>query len=379
MKKYVLALVTALVMLFSVSAAAQAFSVEAESSILIDASTGRILYQDNAHEKLAVASLTKVMTCLVALEHTDNLKQLVTLPDDFVNVGESNISLEAGDTYSMEDLLYALMLRSANDAAQAIAIGVAGSEAAFVDMMNAKTEELGLTESHWANPHGLDAEDHYSSAHDMAMITAAAWKEPFFRTLVATETWNMAWKDGTTLSLTSHNQLLTLYDGANGVKTGYTSKAGNCLIGSAERDGLQLISVVLNCETHYESTAAMLDFGFQNYRAVSFGEAGQIITTIRVINGRDDRLNVVLAEDANITVKADSDYTPEPTYEYEKSIPAPVAAGTQVGTATYIDEKGNKLVIPLVTQTGTEKYTFGTVWAEVWHEFIHVLLGKATK
>lgn len=380
-QKFFLSMFCGLFILLAWSGSALAFEVEAAAAILIDANTGRVLYEQNAHESLAPASTTKILTALITLEEVEDLSQTVVLPDDFVNVGESGIYLEPGEEHSFEDLLYALMLRSANDAGQALGIGVAGSEEAFVELMNQRTQEMGLQDSHWANPHGLDADDHYTSAHDLAMITREALRIPKFNELITANEWTMPWLSNTDdRSLYNHNQFLDIYEGGDGVKTGYTSKAGNCLVASATRDGLRLIGVVLNCNEqgeHYQEMCSLMDYGFTSYDTVTMGQAGDLVGSVRVQNGNVRRVNAVLAEDARILLeKGQSADSVTYKYEFSQSVEAPIQAGTQVGVARYTDAKGTVTEIPICVKEGAESYTFGLVWRRVWQAFFSALLGS---
>lgn len=378
MKRFCISLWFAMLCLLVFCKSALAFEVNAKAAILIDASSGRIIYELNSHESLAPASTTKILTALVALEQTEDLSQKVTLPEDFVNVGESGIYLEPGETHTIEDLLYALMLRSANDAGQAIAIGVAGSESAFVELMNARTEELGLKDSHWANPHGLDADDHYTSAYDLAMITKEALSIPKFNELIVTESWTMPWESNDyDRTLYNHNQFLDLYEGADGVKTGYTSKSGSCLVASATRDGLRLIGVVLNCEAHYQEMCNLMDYGFNLFTAVKVGQAGEVIGSVRVSNGDVKRVDAVLGADARIVLEKGSTFDGEPVYDYARVLEAPIEAGQEIGTARFVDATGATVEVPICASTASSRYTFGIVWKQVWQSLVSALLGPA--
>lgn len=375
-KKLCFGLVFAAILLLASAFPAFAFDVNAAAAILIDANSGHVIYELNAHESLAPASTTKILTALVTLEEVEDLSKTVTLPANFLNVGESGVYLEPGETQTIEDLLYALMLRSANDAGQALGIGVAGSEEAFVELMNSRTQELGLKDSHWANPHGLDAEDHYTSAHDLAMITKQAMTIPKFNELIVTESWTMPWESNDyDRTLYNHNQLLDLYEGADGVKTGYTSKSGSCLVGSATRDGLRLIGVVLNCDEHYEEMCKLLDYGFASYESVRVGKKGDVVGSLKVLNGNVKRLDAVLAEDASITLEKGSNADVTPVYEFSQALEAPLEAGEVIGTARYTDANGMSTEVPICVRDSAERYTFGLVWQKVWQTFFSALLG----
>ena len=375
MKRAFLCFSLCFILLFCATTSAKALTIDASAAILIDATTGRIIFQQNDHEALAPASTTKIVTALLVLENVTDLSTTVTLPDDFVNVGESSIYLEPGETQTYEDLLYALLLRSANDAAQALAIGVAGSEEAFVEMMNQRSEELGLTDSHWDNPHGLDAETHLTSAYDLAMIAKEAMKIDTFNTIIATKEHTMPWEGNDYDRVVyNHNQFLDLYEGADGVKTGYTSLAGSCLVASATRDGLRLIGVVLNATDHYTEMARLMDYGFCNYEAVDLGKAGDIVGQVKVISGRVDSVNVILGADVSVPVEINSGYEPVVAYDYPLALEAPFTNEESIGDMVYEDSLGNTFYVPLYLDSGVERYSFTTVFAEVWQAFLAAFL-----
>ena len=375
MKRTLFTLLLAWTLILAAPAAASALTVDAAAAILIDASTGRIIYEQDAHAKLSPASTTKILTCLVVLENVDDLSATVTLPADFANVGESSIYLEPGETLSYEQLLYALMLRSANDAGQALAIGVAGGEEAFSQLMNDKCAQLGLSDSQWANPHGLDQEGHYTSAHDLALITKAAMGYEFFNTLVAATSYTMPWSGNEYDRVVyNHNQFLDLYEGADGVKTGYTDQAGSCLVGSATREGLRLIGVVLNAADHYAAMTMLMDYGFGTYQALEMGKRGDVVGAVKVIGAKVEQIDVLLGDDVSVPVEFGSDFVPEPTYNFPLTKEAPFSADEPIGDVTYTDELGNYITVDLYLAQGAERYTFQTVLQQVWRQFVSVLL-----
>lgn len=238
--------------------------VSAEAAALIDVSTGRILWSHEGEKKMLVASTTKILTAIVAIEQGD-LSSQVTVSGNAFGVEGSSLYLKNGEKMSLEHMLYGLMLRSGNDAATAIAEHIGGSVEGFVVLMNQKAEHIGMSRSHFVNPHGLNADDHYSTALDMARLTAYALKNPIFAQIVKTkvkkapnphEKWDYTWYN--------KNKLLAMYEGADGVKTGYTVKAGRCLVSSASRDGRQLAVVTLNAPGDWADHARLLDFGFEH-------------------------------------------------------------------------------------------------------------------
>ena len=373
MKKLFVSIFVAIGLVVTFASSAAALTIDAAACVLIDASTGRVLYENNAHQALPPASTTKVLTALLVLESVEDLSTTVTLPDDFANVGESGIQLEPGETQTIEDLLYALMLRSANDAAQALAIAVSGTEEAFVKYMNDKTEELGLTDSTWQNPHGLDAEGHLTSAYDLAMITREAMKYPLFNQIIATEQWTLPWPSNVYDRVVyNYNQFLTLYEGADGVKTGYTDTAGNCLVASATRNGMRLIGVVLNCpnQTHYEQMELLMDYGFETYKPVQLASSGDVIAQIDIRHGDKSTINAVLNNDIVIALPSNSTYQPVAQLDLPASLEAPLDAEEPIGSISYSDEVGNVVEVPIYLEESVIRYTFADALKSVWQRFI---------
>ena len=373
MKKLFVSIFVAIGLVVTFASSAAALTIDAAACVLIDASTGRVLYENNAHQALPPPSTTKVLTALLVLESVEDLSTTVTLPDDFANVGESGIQLEPGETQTIEDLLYALMLRSANDAAQALAIAVSGTEEAFVKYMNDKTEELGLTDSTWQNPHGLDAEGHLTSAYDLAMITREAMKYPLFNQIIVTEQWTLPWPSNVYDRVVyNYNQFLTLYEGADGVKTGYTDTAGNCLVASATRNGMRLIGVVLNCpnQTHYEQMELLMDYGFETYKPVQLASSGDVIAQIDIRHGDKSTINAVLNNDIVIALPSNSTYQPVAQLDLPASLEAPLDAEEPIGSISYSDEVGNVVEVPIYLEESVIRYTFADALKSVWQRFI---------
>ncbi|RAW14624.1 D-alanyl-D-alanine carboxypeptidase [Paenibacillus taichungensis] len=278
-------------------------SNHAQSAALIDVTSGRILYSKDGDKELRIASLTKIMTAIVAIEHGKLDDKVKVTSSAFAKEG-SSIYLKLGEEMTLENMLYGLMLRSGNDAASAIAEHVGGSEEGFVMLMNKKAEQIGLTHSHFMNPHGLDAEGHYSTANDLARLTAYALKNPVFKRIVATEnksapnpneSWEYSWQN--------KNKMLRLYEGADGVKTGYTKKAFRCLVSSATRDGQQLAAVTLNDGDDWNDHSRMLDFGFENFPLVEIAKKEQAVQNTDVVTGRGFTYPLAKSETASLTKK----------------------------------------------------------------------------
>lgn len=278
-------------------------STHARAAALIDVESGRILYSSRGDEPMLIASLTKIMTAIVAIEYGDLNSKVVVGKNAFAKEG-SSLYLKQGEEMKLEDMLYGLMLRSGNDAATAIAEHVGGSEQGFVYLMNAKAEELGLTHSHFANPHGLDAEGHYSSANDLAVLTAYALHNPVFKEIVKTgektadnpyEKWDYKWSN--------KNKMLRLYEGADGVKTGYTKKALRCLVSSATRNGQQLVAVTLNDGNDWNDHASLLDYGFNHYPLKPLVKRGEGISGYSLVAGKDFAYPLGQGEEPRIFTK----------------------------------------------------------------------------
>jgi len=376
LKKAFFAFLLCVLTVFGCSSAAFALEINASACILIDSATGRVIYQSNAHEALPPASTTKVLTALITLDSVEDLSAKVTLPEDFVNVGESGINLAAGDTASVEDLLYALMLRSANDAGQALAIAVSGTEDAFAQYMNDYTAAMGLSDSTWANSHGLDEEGHLVSAYDLAMITREAVKFDKFNEIITTESWTLPWLSNVyDRVIYNHNQFLDTYEGGDGVKTGYTEDAGNCLIASATREGMRLIGVVLNCpnQTHYDEMTKLMDYGFEHYKPLKLASAGDVVGTVKIKKGDIGKVDLVYAHDVVIAVPNNSTYTPVPKMDIPAVLEAPQSANAPAGYVRYTDDLDNTAEIPIFLKEDVKRYTFADALKAAWQSFVDAL------
>ena len=241
------------------------FSTTAQSAVVMERSSHRILFAKNSDAHLPMASTTKIVTALTVLNHA-NLDDVVEVSPKAVGIEGSSIYLRAGEHLTVKELLYGLMLRSGNDSAVALALHVAGSVEAFAEMMNETARAAGCVDSNFVNPHGLHDNDHYTSAHDLAVLTSVALENEDFREIVSTKTVRIS-NEGMEYDrvLVNKNKLLSNFTDADGVKTGYTKKAGRCFVGSATRDGMQVVVVVLNCGPMFEETADMLNTAFANY------------------------------------------------------------------------------------------------------------------
>ena len=248
----------------------QASALSAKHALVMDAATGKVLYEQAANERCLIASTTKIMTGLLICEECD-LTREITVPPEAAGTEGSSIYLKAGEQVCMEDLLYGMMLQSGNDAAAALAIAHSGSIEAFARRMNARAQELGLQDTHFANPHGLDAEENYSTARDLARLAAAAMENDTFARVVSARQHRFGER-----VVTNHNKLLWRYEGADGVKTGFTKKAGRILVSSASRQGRRLICVTINAPDDWNDHTALLNDGFSRFESCVLCQKGQI-------------------------------------------------------------------------------------------------------
>ncbi|MBQ9952458.1 MAG: D-alanyl-D-alanine carboxypeptidase [Clostridia bacterium] len=366
MKKIIVLLLT-VGMLTQPARASEPFTVEAKASVLIDAASGRVLFAQNANERLPMASTTKIMTAIIALENS--------LPGEKVTAGKnasgvegSSIYLSVGEELSMEHMLYGLMLRSGNDAAVAIAEHVSGSVSAFAEEMNAKAKQLGAN-AHFVNPHGLPAEGHEASALAMALIMRSAMTLPDFRTITATTRKVIPWV-GNEYSrvLENKNRLLTTYEGANGGKTGYTKAAGRCLVFSAKRNGLELIGTVLGCPTWFDTAETLLDYGFENFRSETALAEGQTAGSVRLRGGSSDSVAVVAGGELSAAIAEGQPFTVH--YEYAPDLAAPVRKGDVIGQA-YIRSDGETLAgCPLLAAEDIDRWNFAAALKSVLRNWL---------
>lgn len=331
---------------------------DAAAAIVIEAKTGRVLYAHNEAKPLPMASTTKIMTALIALENCD-LDEIVRTGKNAFGVPGTSIYLEAGEELTMGQMLYGLMLASGNDAAVAIAEHVAGSVEDFCTLMNARAQQIGCMNTHFVTPHGLPADQHYTTAHDLALITRQAMQNPVFRQIVSSQRATIPWMNHPyERVLTNKNRLLSTYNGALGVKTGYTRAAGRCLAFSAERDGLELIGIVLNSPDWFEQAARLLDQTFSNFEMHTALESGTVVRTLPVSGGVLEEVDVIVSEDVAAPILKGSQV------QLMISLPDTLEAGfeqdAQVGWMALESEGETLCSVPLITANGVEKRSFQT-------------------
>ena len=365
MKKLISILLSAVLLLCVLPAVrAEGLDVPAPSAILMDAATGTVLYEKNADEKLAPASVTKIMTLLLVMEALDSGRigwdDMVTASEAAAAKGGSQVYLEVGEQMSMDEMLKSVVVSSANDCATALAEHVAGSEAAFVEKMNVRAAELGMENTHFVNCTGLDdgenASEHLTTARDIAIMSRELLTHEEIKKY--TTIWMDTVRNGQ-FGLSNTNKLVRFYEGTTGLKTGYTSTAGHCLSASAQRDGMELIAVVLHCESstdRFRSAKALLDYGFANY-ALADTQPEEPLQPVRVILGEESTLTPVLQQTAPILVEKGELAGITKTVTLCQEVEAPVEAGQQLGTLTLSTSTRTLAEIPIIAPQSVEKLT----------------------
>ena len=320
--------------------------ISAKSAIVMDAACGEALYEKNADEKSLIASTTKIMTGILVCERCDPAA-VVTVSPEAAGIEGSSLYLKAGERRTVEELLYGMMLHSGNDAAAALAIHAAGSVEGFVCAMNERARELGLQDTHFANPNGLDSGENYSTARDLARLAAAAMENERFRIVVGTKT--ATFDDRTYVN---HNKLLRQYPGAVGVKTGYTKKAGRILVSAAERNGRRLIAVTISAPDDWNDHRKLLDEGFSAYEERAALRAGDQVGSIPILNGTEPTSALTVHEDVSCML------LPEERTELHLCVPeliwAPVQAG-QAGTVQIVTGKTVLAEVPVYIDIPVEQ------------------------
>ena len=366
------ALILAVVVLLALPAQAAGLEVGGKSACLMEVTTGTVLYEKNSSEPLAPASVTKVMTMLLIMEAIDSGKiswdDMVTASENAAAKGGSQVYLKAGETMSVRDMLKSIAVSSANDCACAMAEHLAGSEEAFVEQMNKRAQELGMNGTHFVNCTGLDdapeASEHRTSAGDIAIMSRELLsKHPDIKKFTT------IWMDtirGGAFGLSNTNKMVRFYSGATGLKTGFTSGAGYCLSASAQRDGMELVAVVMGAESSTVRFAAckqMLDYGFANYALYTPELSGEARVAVRL--GREDAVNAVLRGDNAILVEKGARSGIQTEVSLEEQVSAPVSEGQRLGTMTL--RTGDRVLaeLPLVAERKVERVNWGDLFIRI--------------
>ncbi len=381
MRKIICILVLCALVVGALPAYAAGPEVAGKAALLMDAATGTILYEKNAHEKLAPASVTKVMTMLLIMEAIDSGKiaweDMVTASEAAAAKGGSQIYLKVGETMSVTDMVKSIAIASANDCACAMAEHIAGSEGAFVEQMNKRAQELGMDDTHFVNCTGLDdgadAGSHLTSAHDIALMSRELLtKHPDIKKF--TTTWMDTVRNGT-FGLANTNKLVRFYQGATGLKTGFTSQAGYCLSASAQRDGMELIAVVLGAESSQARFAAckqLLDYGFANFALVRPELPGDLSVPVKL--GVVDGVKAVPTQAVQLLIDKAQKGEVSIRTELPDAVTAPVSKGQRLGTLTVRVGEQVLSQVPLVAETAVERLSWWDIFLAVLRQ---VCMGKA--
>lgn len=356
--------VALLLVLAPARAMSEEVSTSAKACAVMDVASGRLLLQHNAEEALPMASTTKVMTALLALER-GSLSDEVTCGRNAFGVPGTSIYLSEGETLTLEQMLYGLMLQSGNDAAVAIAEHIGGSVPAFCKAMTERAAEIGCTNTVFLTPHGLPMEGHYTTAHDLALIAREAMGNPVFRQIVSTKRATIPWPGREyNRVLNNKNKLLSTYPGATGIKTGFTRAAGRCLVFGAERDGMEIVGVVLNCADWFNEAARLMDKAFAAYEQSELLYGGETLREIPVTHGLCDTVEAVLADDLCAAVPKNA--LPQLEIDLPESVEAPVSAGDRLGEARLVWQGEVLKRADLVAPVSVGRDDFASRWAMWW-------------
>lgn len=369
MKKIFVLLIT-FFSLFGCVSAEEDFAPNSKSAILIEASTGKVLFEKNSDEQLKPASMTKIMSMLLIMEAVDagkiSLSDSVMISKNAASMGGSQIFLQEGDTYKVEELLKGIAIASGNDAVVAMAEKVGGSVENFVTMMNEKATELGLSNTHFANPHGLDADNHYSSARDMSIMARELVKHEKILEFTSIYEDYLKKPDGSSTWLVNTNRLVRFYNGVDGLKTGFTEGAGYCITTTAKRDSMRLISVVMGVETSDKrsiDSTNLLNFGFNTYQVKSILKANEILGTVKIIGGKVEQTEVILEKDITDISKV-TDESKSFTHELSlNEVKAPVQVGDIIGTVIIKNQNGE--IVAEENVTVKESVSKASIW-DLW-------------
>ncbi len=366
MKKILILVLALFLFIPIVKAEGDSLNLSSESAILMDAESGKILYEKNIDEKLPMASMTKIMSMLLIMENIDNgslsYDDKVLISENASGMGGSQVFLQAGEEYTVNDLLKCIAVSSANDAVVAMAEKISGSVDAFVNLMNEKAKELGLVNTNFANPHGLDNEEHYSTAYDMAVMARELLRHEDVLKYTSIYEDYLTKPDGSQIWLVNTNRLVRFYDGVDGLKTGYTTEAGYCLTATAKKNDLRLISVVMkspSAEERSSDTSTLLSYGFNSFKSNVIYSKEDALGKVTVEKGKIKEVDVYLKEDATeilSVTERPSDYTFNLKVD---KIETPVKSGTIVGTAEIIDSNGNIIdEVEIIVKEDIEKAGF---------------------
>lgn len=341
-KAYLLLILCAIIGLNFISmstSTASAYSAYASAMCVLEGNTNTVLYEQNAASKLAMASTTKIMTAIATLQNVENLDDIVKVADESVGIEGTSIYLQKNEEISVRSLLYGLILASGNDAATALAYHVGGTEQGFVDIMNELAQDIGAHNTHFDNPHGLDSATHYTTAYDLALITSYALKDDNFKDIVSTKYKQIP---GTEKSgeryLRNKNKLLFYQENNVGVKTGFTDDAGRCLVNAVEQDGMQIITVLLNCGPMFDEGKRLTDLALSEYIMKEFVLPYNYVGNVAIENGDKKQASIVSIKGYKLPIKKSQEDKYETIYDLPDTIQAPIEKNQKIGTVkVYYD------------------------------------------
>ena len=349
MKKIRFILTIIFVLCLSVPSYGKEPSVYAQGAVLMEYETGRVLWRKDMEKELPMASTTKIMTAIIALE-SGKTDETVEISQKAASAPKVKMGLIKGEKYKLNDLLYPLMLVSANDAAVAVAEHIGTTVEGFAEMMNQKAKEIGAYNTEFVTPNGLDKDNHHSTAYDMALITRYALKNEKFVDIINTPSKEISSLEGRRFEFYNKNRLLREYEGALGVKTGFTGKAGNCFVGAAKRNGMTLISVVLASgwgslgkERKWSDTKALLDYGFENFKTEKVIEKGINTGTVTVLHSKEGYVDTETLSDGYVCISKEEKENLKTVFNTYKTVEAPVKKGDVLGMAEVFTSDGEKL------------------------------------
>jgi len=351
------------------------FDIQAKSALLMDYETGTILYEKNPHEKRPMASITKIMTLLLAMEAVQDgrlkLDDTITVSEHAASMGGSTVFLEAGETFPVSTILEAVIVASANDGSVALAEKISGSHEAFVQKMNQRAQELGMKNTHFSNCTGLPAENHYTTAYDIAIMSRELLKYPdFFK-------WSTIWldymRDGETM-LVNTNRLVRFYEGCDGIKTGYTDEAGHCISASAKRGHLRLIAVVLGApssQIRFNEARKLMDYGFANYDSMLVVKKGQVIEKeVSVTGGKKNSISGLAGDSLSVLLKKEEPKEFQREVELQQPLKAPIEKGQRIGKLT-VKSNGKKMgEVDLVAGETVEAAGVLDYFGKIFHSWL---------
>lgn len=322
--------VMCLCLTFSITKPTNISDADAVSEIVMETTSHRVVYENNIHAKKYMASTTKILTAITVIENCD-IEEEVTVTEQSIGIEGSSIYLEAGEKLSVKDLLYGLMLRSGNDCAETLALHISGSINNFADLMNKTAEKIGCKNSNFVNPHGLHSDNHYTTAYDLALIAVYAMKNPVFRQIVSSKSYTIPFTTRNTKRvLINKNRMLKEFYGATGIKTGFTKKAGRCLVSSCKRNGMEFVCVVLNCPSMFERSKELLTNSFNKYSLYKLVESDNVIDFIEQSETKE-KLAVYIKNDITLPLTEEEFKTVKTVYELPKSLPGNVTKNDIIG------------------------------------------------